>query len=104
MKALNLAVAAMTALGSVALTQAPAMAQSLQVGPGGVGVDLRPPGERRRDMERERAMRERDMERRDERRMRRARRDDDRGGCREVTVRERGPRGEMVTRSTRECR
>ncbi|MDB5511204.1 MAG: hypothetical protein JWR08_687 [Enterovirga sp.] len=103
MKSLNLALAAAMALGSVALTQAPAVAQSLQVGPGGVGVDLRPPGERRLDRERERAMREREMDRRDDRSMRRARRDDDRG-CREVTVRERGPRGEMVTRRTRDCR
>jgi hypothetical protein len=77
-----------------------AQAQTVEVGPGGVGLDLRSPRQRERDFEREQDRREEYRERR------RAERDYDRrrGGCREVTIRERNDYGEMVTRTRRECR
>ena len=72
-----------------------AQAQTVEVGPGGVGVDLRGPRARDRDFEREDRFRER----------RRADRDYGRGGgdCREVTVTRRNEYGERVTRTRREC-
>jgi hypothetical protein len=66
------------------------MAQTLEVGPGGVGVDLRGPHQRERDRERRRAMRHWD--------------ETGSVGCREVTIRERNEYGERVTRTRRECR
>ncbi|MGA0595100.1 hypothetical protein [Enterovirga sp. CN4-39] len=88
-----IALAAATCIG----TALPAAAQSIEVGPRGVGVDLRSPGQRERDWERDQWRRERARERR---------RWDETGsvrGCREVTVRERNEYGDRVTRTRREC-
>lgn len=78
-------------------------AQTLEVGPGGVGVDLRGPRERvierdeyPRDGYRERRRRERFRDREELRAGGR--------GCREITVRSRNEYGERVTRTRRECR
>ena len=76
-------------------------AQTFEVGPGGVGVDLRSPRQREREIERAEERRERFRERR---RAERYEDDRPRGGCREVTVRERNDYGEMVTRTRRTCR
>jgi hypothetical protein len=93
-----IAFAAATCIG----TALPAAAQSFEVGPGGVGVDLRSERHRDRDWEGERWGRERGMERR------RASRDWDETGsvgrCREVTIRERNEDGDMITRTRRSCR
>lgn len=95
MRITALAVAAAALLGI-----AGAQAQTLEVGPGGVGVDMRGPRERARDEDRR-------EEFRDRRRAERFRDRDDyrRGGrrCREVTVRSRNEYGERVTRTRREC-
>lgn len=100
MRTTALAFAAAAILGG-SLISIPARAQTVEVGPGGVGVDLRSPRQRERDYVREEERRDR----------RRAMRDQDemstgsvRGGCREVTIRERNDYGEMVTRTRRECR
>ena len=80
-------------------TTVPAAAQTFEVGPGGVGVDIRGPRARDRDWDR-------DDHRRVERR-RAARNWDETGSvgrCREVTVRERNEYGERITRTRRECR
>lgn len=59
------------AVGLLGALPAPASAQSIGIGPGGIGVDLRGPGQRRRDFERSEMRREdrremrRDMRRRD---------------------------------------
>ena len=77
----------------------PAASQMVEVWPGGVGVDLRSPRQRERDIER------RDFER--ERRADRRRGWDETGSasrCREVTVTERNEYGDRVTRTRRDCR
>jgi hypothetical protein len=92
MRVAFLALVAATCIG----TALPAAAQSIEVGPGGVGVDLR--GPRARDYDR-------DEYRRVERR--RSRDWDETGSvgrCREVTVRERNEYGDRVTRTRRDCR
>jgi hypothetical protein len=76
-----------------------AYAQSINIGPGGVGIDTRSPRERAIDREERREMRMRER-RRDERREWRAER---RGrDCRLVTTRTETPRG-VVRRETRVC-
>jgi hypothetical protein len=95
MRVTILAIAAAACIGAAI----PATAQSIDVGPGGVGVDLRSPRQRERDWDREEARRDRARERRrwDET-------GSTRGDCREVTIRERNDYGEMVTRTRRDCR
>ncbi len=93
MRVTLLALAAATCIG----TALPAAAQSIEVGPGGIGVDIRGPRARDRDYDRD-----------DYRRVERRRgRDWDETGsvgrCREVTVRERNEYGDRVTRTRREC-
>lgn len=97
MRSMSLAFLTAAVLGGSILAGVPAQAQRLDVGPGGVGVDLRTPGQRARDREL------REMEREDRRDRRRAMRDRY-DGCREVTVTERNRYGERVTRTRRECR
>jgi len=92
-----LALVAATCIGSAV----PAAAQSIEVGPGGVGVDIRGPRARDRDFERDEYRRDRSVERR------RGRDRDETGSagrCREVTIRERNEYGDRVTRTRRECR
>ncbi len=92
MRVAFLALVAATCIG----TALPAAAQSIEVGPGGVGVDLR--GPRARDYDR-------DEYRRVERR--RSRDWDETGSvgrCREVPVRERNEYGDRDTRTRRDCR
>lgn len=95
MRAAIIAIAAAACL----TTALPASAQTVEVGPGGVGVDLRSPRQRERDWERDQYRQDRSAERRRDRW-------DETGsiGCREVTVRERNDYGERVTRTRRECR
>ena len=93
-----LALVAATCLG----TALPVAAQTFEVGPGGVGVDLRSPRQRDRDFERDEWRRDRAVERR-----RAARSWDETGSvgrCREVTIRERNEYGDRVTRTRRDCR
>ena len=94
MRSVLLAIAAAAAIGAAI----PASAQTVEVGPGGVGVDLRSPRQRERDWERREIRREE----------RRANRYYDEtgsvGGCREVTVRERNEYGDRITRTRRDCR
>jgi hypothetical protein len=98
---MRLTIMALMAATCIAAT-VPASAQTFQVGPGGIGVDVRSPAQRQRDLEREELRRERAVERR------RGARDWDETGsvgrCREVTVRERNEYGERITRTRRECR
>ena len=94
MRVTLLALAAATCIA----TALPAAAQTFEVGPGGIGVDVRGPRARDRDWDR-------DDYRRVERR--RARSWDETGSvgrCREVTIRERDEVGYRVTRSRRDCR
>ena len=90
------------ALVAASLLSASAVqAQTLQLGPGGVGVDMRSPRQRERDALREEERRERFRDRR------RAERDfyrERERDCREVTVTRRNEYGERVTRTRRECR
>lgn len=72
-----------------------AYAQSINIGPGGVGIDTRTPHERAIDRE----MRHERYERAREREWRRARYRDD---CRTVTTERETPRG-TVRRTTRVC-
>ena len=72
-----------------------AYAQSINIGPGGVGIDTRTPHERAMDRE----MRHERYERARENEWRRARYRDD---CRTVTTERETPRG-MVRRTTRVC-
>jgi hypothetical protein len=77
-----------------------AYAQSINIGPGGVGIDTRSPRERavERDIRREERARERDRyERRRDRRAERRGRD-----CRTIITREETPRG-VIRRETRVC-
>ena len=94
MRVTLLALAAATCLG----TALPAAAQTFEVGPGGVGVDLRSPRQRERDFER------REMRREERRGGRYYDETGSVGRCREVTVRERNEYGDRVTRTRRECR
>lgn len=94
MRTAFLAIAAAACLA----TALPASAQTFEVGPGGVGVDLRSPRQRERDFEREEYRRDRERERR------RDRWDESSADCREVTIRERNEYGERVTRTRRDCR
>lgn len=93
-------IGAIALLAAGLLSASAAGAQTFEVGPGGVGVDMRSPRQRERDMLREEERRERWRERR------RAERDmyrDDRD-CREVTIRTRNEFGERIERTRRECR
>lgn len=87
------------ALIAVTLLGGTAYAQSINIGPGGVGIDTRSPGERavERDIRRDERARERDRQDRRDRRV--ERRGDD---CRTITTREETPRG-VVRRETRVC-
>ena len=76
----------------------PASAQSIEVGPGGVGVDIRGPRARDRDYDRE------EIRRTERRRGRDWDETGSAGRCREVTIRERNEYGERVTRTRRDCR
>ena len=86
-------------VAGVLATAGGAYAQSINIGPGGVGIDPRTPRDRAID----RAERREDRMRRDERRDRREFRAERRGrDCRTTTVREDTPRG-VVRRTTRVC-
>jgi hypothetical protein len=87
-------------LGGIGLGAAPAAAQTLNIGPGGVTVDPRSPRERAMDREIRREERYRAQERRE----RYERRRDHRAGrgCRTVTETRDTPRGQ-VRRTTRVC-
>lgn len=94
MRVTLVALAAATFIG----TALPVAAQSIEVGPGGVGVDLRGPRARERDWER------REMRREERRAGRYYDETGSVGRCREVTIRERNEYGDRVTRTRRECR
>lgn len=86
------------AIVAAILVSGSAYAQSINIGPGGVGIDTRSPGERasEREFRREQRMRERD--RYDRRRDWRAERRD----CRTITTHEETRRG-VIRRETRVC-
>ena len=63
------------AVGLLGAMPAPVSAQSIGIGPGGIGVDMRGPGQRRRDFERREMMREDRRDMRREMRRREMRRD-----------------------------
>lgn len=80
-----------------------AQAQTINLGPGGIGIDTRSPRDRAidREIRREERFRERERERRAERRA--ERRFERRGErCRTVTTREETRRG-VIRRTTRIC-
>jgi hypothetical protein len=93
----------MTALVAGVLASASgAFAQSINIGPGGVGIDTRSPRERamdRADRREDRMRREEWRDRRDRREWRAERRGRD---CRTITTRQETPRG-VVRRTTRVC-
>ena len=62
-------IGSLLAIGLLGSLPAPASAQSIGIGPGGIGVDMRGPVQRRRDFERSEMRRE--MRRDDRREMRR---------------------------------
>ena len=99
MRTAALLVTAATILGASFASVPSSIAQTIEVGPGGVGVDIRSPRQRERDWERAEARRDR---------WRAERRYDDvttgSVGCREVTIRERDEDGVMTTRRRRDCR
>lgn len=84
--------AAAALLSGVALNAPIATAQTVEVGPGGVGVDLRSPRQRDRDVQREESRRDRDYDRR------RAYRDGDRSASGSTRPYERDAYGERRTR------
>lgn len=106
MRRVTLALAAAAVIGGIGASAPGAVAQVVDFGQGGIGLDLRSSRQRQRDVEREDARREferDDYERRREAR-RRARYEEEYGSrCREVTVRERNAYGEIETRRSRDC-
>jgi hypothetical protein len=87
------------AMLAAVLISGSAYAQSINIGPGGVGIDPRTPRERAIDREDRREMRERERRRAERREFRADRRGRD---CRTITTREETPRG-VVRRETRVC-
>jgi hypothetical protein len=87
------------ALLAAALLGGAAQAQSINIGPGGVGIDTRSPRDRAIDREIRREERYRERRREERRDWRAERRGRD---CRLVTTRTETPRG-VVRRETRVC-